>query len=107
MFKRLFVRGGLPLIGRSTLPEVGQRFQALRKAAGKTQTEVATAVGMRQEALSRFESGRGADFSLSKPLRLLQVLERQLDFKPVMRRPALDEVLLEVREGRNTGPNAQ
>lgn len=90
----------------STLPELGQRFQALRKAAGKTQTEVATAVGMRQEALSRFESGRAADFSLAKLLRLLQVLEVQLDFKPLVRRPSLDDVLLEVREGRNTGPNA-
>jgi HTH-type transcriptional regulator/antitoxin HipB len=90
-----------------TLPEVGQRFQVLRKAAGKTQTDVATAAGMRQEALSRFESGSAADFSLAKLLRLLQVLELQLDFKPVVRRPTLDEVLHEVREGRNTGPDAQ
>jgi HTH-type transcriptional regulator/antitoxin HipB len=90
-----------------TLPEVGQRFQALRKAKGKTQTEVATAAGMRQEALSRFESGSAADFSLAKLLRLLQVLELQLEFRPLVRRPTLDEVLHEVREGRNTGPNAQ
>ena len=54
-----------------TLPDVGQHFRALRKQAGKSQMEVAMAVGMRQEALSRFESGHAADFSLSKLLRLL------------------------------------
>lgn len=90
-----------------TLPDVGQRFQALRKAAGKTQTEVAAAVGMRQEALSRFESGRGNDFSLAKLLRLLEVLELQLDLKPATRRPSLNEVLSEVRQGHNTGPQAR
>lgn len=90
-----------------TLPDVGRRFQALRKAAGKTQTEVASAVGMRQEALSRFESGAGNDFSLAKLLRLLEVLELELDVKPATRRPSLNDVLNEVRQGHNTGPQAR
>lgn len=90
-----------------TLPDVGRRFQALRKAAGKTQTEVATAVGMRQEALSRFESGRGTDFSLAKLLRLLEVLELELEFRPAVRRPSLADVLDEVRRGANAGPQAR
>ncbi|HSI59460.1 MAG TPA: helix-turn-helix transcriptional regulator [Ideonella sp.] len=97
----------LPLASLATLPDVGRRFQALRKAAGKTQTEVAKAVGMRQEALSRFESGSGTDFSLAKLLRLLQVLELQLDLTPVVRRHSLNDVLREVRQGNNTGPNAR
>jgi len=46
-----------------TLPEMGQRFRQLREAAGKTQSQIASAVGMRQEALSRFECRRGTDFS--------------------------------------------
>jgi HTH-type transcriptional regulator / antitoxin HipB len=96
-----------PPEGAATLADLGQRFRALRKAAGKTQTEVARAVGMRQEALSRFESGRAVDFSLSKLLRLLQVLDLALDFKPVVRRPSLGDVLREVRQGHNTGPNAR
>ncbi|MDP3616590.1 MAG: helix-turn-helix transcriptional regulator, partial [Rhodoferax sp.] len=54
----------------STLPDLGKRFQTLRKAAGKTQIEIAQITGMRQEALSRFERGRGNDFSLGKMLRL-------------------------------------
>lgn len=91
-----------------TLPEVGQAFKQLRKQASKTQTEVATAVGMRQEALSRFESGRGADFSLAKLLRLLQALDMQLEFVPAgPRRPTLDTVLQERRNSANTGPNAR
>lgn len=90
-----------------TLPDVGRRFRTLRKAAGRTQTEVAAAAGMRQEALSRFESGRATDLSLSKLLRLLQALELQLDFQPVTRRPSLSDVLQEVRQGQNTGPDAR
>lgn len=90
-----------------TLPDVGRWFQVLRRSAGKTQVEVASAVGMRQEALSRFESGSGTDFSLAKLLRLLAVLELELDFKPVTRRPSLTEVLTEVRSGTNTGPDAR
>ncbi|GAC1531183.1 MAG: hypothetical protein NVS2B4_10410 [Ramlibacter sp.] len=91
-----------------TLPEVGAAFQRLRKKAGKTQTEVAATVGMRQEALSRFESGRGADFSLAKLLRLLQALDVQLEFVPAgPRRPTLDAVLQERRNNANTGPNAR
>jgi HTH-type transcriptional regulator / antitoxin HipB len=90
-----------------TLPDVGRRFQQLRKAAGKTQTEVAQAVGIRQEALSRFESGRGNDFSLAKLLRLLEILELRMDFAPVTRRPSLVDVLKEVRTGANTGPRSR
>jgi HTH-type transcriptional regulator/antitoxin HipB len=90
-----------------TLPDMGRRFQALRKAAGKTQAEVAQAVGMRQEALSRFESGRGNDFSLARLLRLLEVLGLRMELAPATRRPSLADLLQEVREGANTGPDAR
>lgn len=89
------------------LPAVGRQFRALRKAAGKTQVEVASAVGMRQEALSRFESGAGNDFSVAKLLRLLRVLGHEVQFTPLVRRPTLDEVLSEVKSGTNTGPSAR
>ena len=90
-----------------TLPDVGLHFRALRKQAGKSQMEVAMAVGMRQEALSRFESGHAADFSLSKLLRLLQVLERDLEFVPSTRRPTLTAVLAERRNNSNLGPTSR
>lgn len=90
-----------------TLPDVGRQFRALRKSAGKTQLEVAKAAGMRQEALSRFESGAGNDFSLVKLLRLLQVLNMELDFKSATRRPTLTDVLQERRSNANTGPGAR
>jgi len=91
----------------STLPEVGDQLRTLRKAAGKTQQQLASAVGMRQEALSRFESGRGADFSLAKLLRLLQVLGVELTFSPSTRRPTLTAVLQERRSNSNVGPGAR
>lgn len=87
-----------------TLPDLGAQYQALRKLAGKTQQEVALAAGLRQEALSRFERGRGCDFSLAKMLRLAQVLGHDLDLVSVRQRPTLDDVLQERQTQTNTGP---
>lgn len=94
-------------LAMETLPDVGNRFRLLREKAGKTQSEVAGAVGMRQEALSRFESGRGADFSLTKLLRLLQVLGVELEFVSATRRPTLSSILEERRHNANVGPNSR
>jgi transcriptional regulator with XRE-family HTH domain len=80
------------------LPDLGAEFQALRREVGLTQKETAHRVGMRQEALSRFERGRGGDFSVAKLLRLAQALGRDLDFGPTHKRPpTLDDVLAERR----------
>ena len=85
--KRIFIAANA--IGR------GAPIQGL--APGRQQNadrgSVASAVGMRQEALSRFESGRATDFSLSKLMRLLQVLGHELEFKPIVRRPSLKDLL--------------
>lgn len=89
------------------LTDLGEQFQALRKTTGQSQQTVAAAAGMRQEALSRFERGRGADFSLAKLLRLAQVLDLELDFKPATRRPTLNTLLAERRSNRNLGPEAR
>ena len=90
-----------------TLSDVGKRFRELRKTAGKTQAEVAGAVGMRQEALSRFESGRCAEFSLTKLLRLLQALDAELDFVQASRRPTLAAILHERLQNANIGPDSR
>lgn len=87
-----------------TLDEAGAKFRELRKHAGLTQTELANQLGMRQEALSRFESGHSTDFSAAKLLRLLHALGHGLDFVPLDRRPTLNDTLRERREGRNVGP---
>ena len=90
-----------------TLPDVGARFRALRKQAGKTQSGLAAEVGMRQEALSRFESGRGADFSLAKLLRLLHALNAEMDFVSAAQRPTLSTLLNERRQNANVGPDSR
>lgn len=89
-----------------TLAELGAEFQALRKATGLTQVETAHRVGMRQEALSRFERGRGSDFSAAKLLRLAQALGRDLHFGPANKRPTLDDVLAERRAESSGSPPA-
>jgi len=94
-------------LAMETLPDVGRRVRLLREKAGKTQSEIAGAVGMRQEALSRFESGRGADFSLTKLLRLLQVLGVELEFVSATRRPTLLSILEERRHNANVGPDSR
>jgi len=80
-----------------TLADLGVEFKALRKQAGLTQQETARRVGTRQEALSRFERGRGSDFSVAKLLRLTQTLGCDLYFAAADRRPTLDDVLAERR----------
>ncbi len=87
-----------------TLFDLGAEYQALRKTVGKTQLEVATAAGLRQEALSRFERGRGGDFSLAKMLRLAQVLGYDLGLVSTRQHPTLDDVLQERKAQSNTGP---
>lgn len=80
-----------------TLPDVGTCFKAMRKKAHKTQGELAATTSMRQEAISRFETGSAADFSLNKLLKLLEALDLELDFKPAVRRPTLEDLLAERR----------
>jgi len=90
-----------------TLHDVGARFRQLREAAGKTQTEIAKHAGMRPEALSRFERGRGADFSLTKFLRLLGTLSLTIDFVKAPGRPTLTEILEERMRNANVGPDSR
>jgi transcriptional regulator with XRE-family HTH domain len=80
-----------------TLSDVGARYRQLRKVAGKTQTEVAEAAGLRQETLSRFETGASSDLSAGKLLRLLQVLDMEMEFVPATRRPNLNDLQQERR----------
>lgn len=81
-----------------TLLDVGARYKQLRKAAGKTQAEVAEAAGLRQETLSRFETGASSDLSAGKLLRLLQVLDMEMEFAPATRRPNLNDLQQERRQ---------
>lgn len=69
----------------------------LRKQSHKTQTEVAALTGMQQEALSRFERGRGNDFSLGRMLRMAHALGYELEFVALQGRPTLDDALRERR----------
>jgi HTH-type transcriptional regulator/antitoxin HipB len=80
-----------------TLSDVGALYKQLRKAAGRTQSEVAEAAGLRQETLSRFETGASNDLSAGKLLRLLQVLDMEMEFVPATRRPNLNDLQQERR----------
>lgn len=91
----------------ATLPDVGKRIRELRIAAGKTQLEIASSVGMRPEALSKLECGRRTDFSLTKLLRLLTALQVEMDFVNRAGRPTLEDLLEERLRNANVGPNSR
>ncbi len=88
-----------------TLPELGALLAARRKALGKTQSEVGRLAGLRQEELSRLESGQLVGFTAGRLLRLAHVLGLEVSLQPQISKSHTLEVLLdEVRSGANTGP---
>lgn len=90
-----------------TLMDIGAEFQQLRKQVGLTQTEVANRAGMQQEVLSRFERGRGNDFSLGRLLRMAHALGYDIEFVPLQKRPTLTDVLQERLQSANVGPESR
>jgi transcriptional regulator with XRE-family HTH domain len=90
-----------------TIADLGGELQQLRGTAGMSQEAMASAVGMRQEAVSRFERGRGNDFSVAKLLRMLHALGYDVSFVRAGGRPTLEDVRREVEASENTGPNAR
>ena len=79
----------------------------MRQQSKMTQEQVAAAAGMSQEAVSRFERGRGNDFSVAKLLRLAQVLGYDVALVSARNRPTLNDVLRETRTSANTGPDSR
>ena len=91
----------------TTLPDVGRKLRTLRKAAGLTQAELAKASGVRQEDLSRLETGAAESLQVSRLLSILHALGHRIEIRPALAAPSLDRVLEEIRQGRNTGPYAR
>lgn len=90
-----------------TIVDLGTEFQALRRHENWGQERLATATGMRQEAVSRFERGRGNDFSLAKLLRMAHTLGYELQFVRANARPTLDDVRAEAQVSGNMGPESR
>ena len=90
-----------------TIADLGAELQQLRQQSGLTQQHAAAVTGMRQEAVSRFERGRGNDFSVVKLLRLAQSLGYEVQLVPHQSRPTLTDVLAQTRASANTGPDSR
>lgn len=58
---------------------VPEQFRDLREARNMTQSELADAAGMKQSAISRFESQRVANWKLETLLKLADALDAQLE----------------------------
>lgn len=90
-----------------TIADLGLALKQLRRQTKMTQEQLAGALGMRQEALSRLECGRANDFSVTRLLRLAQTMGYELQFVPLHGRPTLSDVLAETRASANTGPTSR
>jgi Predicted transcriptional regulator with C-terminal CBS domains len=75
-----------------TVLELGEAVTARRRSLGLKQGEVAARAGLTQEALSRFERGKTAEFGSRKLLAVLAVLGMELQFTEVGWSGSLDEL---------------
>jgi transcriptional regulator with XRE-family HTH domain len=90
-----------------TLADLGGELKTRRVELGKTQTVLGAAAGLRQELLSRLEHGRLADLTVTKLLRVAHALGLEVTLTPLAaRRPTLETLLVERRQGANTGPTS-
>ncbi len=96
------------LILMKTIVDLGAELAARREEMGRTQTDLGAETALRQDVLSRLERGRLSDVSVSKLLRVAHALGLELAFVPLKRElPTLETLLVERRQGANTGPNAR
>jgi transcriptional regulator with XRE-family HTH domain len=75
-----------------TLMEVGEAVADRRRSLGLKQGEVAARAGISQEALSRFERGKSAEFGSRKLLAVLSVLGMELQLAEIGASGSLDEL---------------
>jgi transcriptional regulator with XRE-family HTH domain len=75
-----------------TVHELGEAVAARRRLLGLKQGEVAALAGLSQEALSRFERGKLAEFGSRKLLAVLAVLGMELQFVETGAAGSLDEL---------------
>lgn len=75
-----------------TLLEIGEAVAARRRLLGLKQGEVATRAGISQDALSRFERGKSAEFGSRKLLSVLAVLGMELQITEIGASGSLDDL---------------
>lgn len=75
-----------------TIRELGEAVAARRRFLGLKQGDVADRAGITQEALSRFERGKLAEFGSRKLLAVLAALDMELQFVELGTSGSLDEL---------------
>ncbi len=75
-----------------TVMELGEAVATRRRSLGLKQGDVAARAGVSQEALSRFERGKLAEFGSRKLMAVLAVLGLELQFVEMGTSGSLDEL---------------
>lgn len=90
------------------LGTLGTELRERRRALGLSQAQVAARSGLRQEKLSLLERGRLPGISVNRLLAVSHALGLELELGPSTRsRPTLDTLLVERKQGKNTGPDSR
>jgi transcriptional regulator with XRE-family HTH domain len=77
-----------------SLATIGQQIAAARKAAGRSQSELAALAKVSRATINALENGRASDIGFSKLNRILAVVGLALDLRTsASQRPTLDELL--------------
>jgi transcriptional regulator with XRE-family HTH domain len=78
------------------LSEIGVVFREARRRSGRTQSELARALGMSRATLSALEGGRCHEIGVRKLTVLLQSVGLDLFVAPRRERPTIDELRAEL-----------
>jgi HTH-type transcriptional regulator / antitoxin HipB len=85
-----------------SLPDIGHSIRAARKHQGRSQEELARALGMSRATISAIENGTVVEIGIRKVIALCAELGLALTVAPENRRPTLQDLRAE-RRGLKTG----
>lgn len=84
------------------LIEIGAAFRDARRESGRTQEDLATALGMSRATLSALEGGRCEEIGVRKLTHLLEAVGLDLTVAPRRMRPTLDDLRVEQRRAKDS-----
>ena len=84
------------------LVEIGAVFRDARRESGRTQEELAQALGMSRATLSALESGRCEEIGVRKLTALLEAVGLDVYVAPRRRRPTVDELRAEHQRAKES-----
>lgn len=83
------------------LNQIGTFLKAARTSTGRSQSELAAALGMSRATISAIEGGRCDEIGIRKLTALLELVGLELTVTPRRGRPTLDDLRAERRDAKD------